>query len=103
MPGWVERWQKRQRELAQGADADLVHSNRRKFRVASSLLGLAFVLGLLDAKIPLPSYVRIAITLGAVISGVGGIVLMKWAQQEDVFLTRPDPEGPPEIFKNKST
>lgn len=102
MPVWVERWQKRRRELAEGADADLMQSNRRRFRVAFSLIGLAFVLGLIDAKFRLPAILGIAIRVGAGISAVVGFVLAKWAQQERAFLTRPDPEGPPEIFKNTS-
>ena len=61
MPGWVERWQKRRRELAEGADADLIQSNRRRFRVAFGLIGLAFVLGLIDAKFHFPAMLEVAI------------------------------------------
>jgi hypothetical protein len=102
MTGWVERWQKRRRDLAEGADADLMQSNRRRFRVAFSLIGFAFVTGLIDAKFRLPTTLEILFRVGAGISGVVGIVLAKWAQQEHAFLTRPDTEGPPEIFKNRS-
>ena len=28
-----------------------------------------------------------------------GLLMAKWAQQESAFLSRPDPEGPPKIFK----
>jgi hypothetical protein len=102
MHGWFERWQKRRRELAEGTDADLMQSNRRRFRVAFGLIGLAFVMGLIDAKVRLPATLEIVFRVGAGISGVVGIVLAKWAQQEHTFLTRPDLEGPPEIFKNSS-
>jgi len=102
MPGWVERWQKRRLEIAEGADADLMQSNRRRFRVAFGLIGLAFVMGLLDAKFLLPATLGIIFRVGAGISVVVGIVLAKWAQHEHTFITRPDLEGPPEIFKNRS-
>jgi len=99
MPGWVGRWQKRRRELAEGADADLMQSNRRRFIAAFGLIGFAFVMGLIDAEFRLPATLEIVFRVAAGISGVVGIVLAKWAQQEHAFLTRPDPEGPPEIFK----
>jgi hypothetical protein len=100
MPGWIERWHKRRRELAEGADADLVQSNRRRFRVALGLLGLAFVLGLIDVKFRLPATLEVACRVGVVVSGVIGLVLARWAGVEHSFLTRPEAEGPPEIFKN---
>jgi hypothetical protein len=102
MQRWIERWRERRRELAEGADADLMQSNRRRFRVAFSLIGLAFVIGLIDAKFRLPASLEIAFRVGTGISGVVGILLAKWAHQEHAFLTRPDPEGPPEIFKSNS-
>jgi hypothetical protein len=98
--GWVERRQKRRLELAEGADADLMRSNHRRYRAAFSLIGLALVLGLIDAKFRLPHTLEIAFRVGVGVSGVVGIVLAKWAQHEHAFLTEPDPEGPPEIFRN---
>jgi hypothetical protein len=102
MQGWFERWQKRRRELAEGADTELMQSNRLRVRVAFGLIGLAFVMGLVDAKFLLPATLGIIFRVGAGISVVVGIVLAKWAQHEHAFLTRPDPEGPPEMFKNSS-
>jgi hypothetical protein len=99
--GWVERYQKRRRELAEGVDADLVQANRRRFRAAFGLVCIAVVLVLLDAKLRLPDLPSVVLRIGALISGVVGIVLGKWAQAEREFLTRPDPEHPPEIFNNK--
>ena len=92
MSGWLERWRNRQRELAEGADADLVQANRRRFRVAFGLIGLAFVLGLLDARLHLPHVLNVVLRCAAAVSGLVGIVMAKWAQQEDVFLRRPEPE-----------
>jgi hypothetical protein len=100
MAGWVEGWQRRRLELAEGADADLMQSNRRRYRVAFGLIGLAFVLGLIDAKFRLPHILEIAFRVGAGVSGLVGIALAKWAQHEHAFLTEPDPERPPEIFRN---
>lgn len=100
MSGWVERWQKRRLEIAAGADEDLMRSNRRRYKVAFGLIGLAFVLGLIDAKFRLPRALEIALRVGIGVSGLVGIVLAKWAQHEHAFLTEPDPERPPEIFRD---
>jgi len=78
-----------------------MQSNGRRFRVAFSLIGLAFVLGLIDAKLPFPPMLEVAIRIVVGISGIVGIVLAKWAQHEHAFLTRPDPDRPPEIFKDR--
>lgn len=99
--GWAERFQKRQQELAEGVDADLVQANRRRSRVALGLVGIAVVLGLLDAKLRIPSLLSVVLRVGSAISAVIGIVLGKWAHAERTFLTQPDPERPPEIFSNK--
>src|SRR5262245_51309680 len=102
MAGWFQRLAKRRYELAQGADADLIQSNRRRFRLAFGLIGLAFLLGLICSKLHLPVTLKTILGVAAGISGVVGFVLAKWAQHEHDFLTDPDPEGPPEIFRNKS-
>jgi heme A synthase len=99
MSGWLERWRNRQRELADGVDAELVQANRRRFRVAFGLIGLAFVVGLLDARLHLPHVLDVVLRCAAAVAGVVGIVMAKWAQQEDTFLKRPESEGPPTIFK----
>jgi|ERR1700691_2646490 hypothetical protein len=99
MSRWLERWWNRQHELAEGADAELVQANRQRVRVAFGLIGLALVVGLLDARLNLPHVVHIALRSPAAVSGLVGIVMAKWAQHEDVFLSRPDSEGPPTIFK----
>ena len=101
MPGWFQRWQQRRQELEEGVDADLVQANRRRFMIGFGLIGLAVLLSLLSAEPHLASMMVNALRIGAGISGVVGIVIAKWAQFEHSFLTRPDPEGPPEIFKDK--
>jgi hypothetical protein len=102
MPSWGERWQKRQSELAEGADADLVHANRRRLRLALCLIGLAFAVTAIDAKVHLPKVVDLALRIVAVSCFVVGIVMGRWSREEREFLKRPDPEGPPEIFRGNS-
>jgi hypothetical protein len=99
MSRWLERWVNRQRELAEGADADLVQANRRRFRIAFGLVGLAFVLGLLDARFHFTPMLHITVRCTAVVSGLVGMVMAKWAQHERAFLNRPESESPPTIFK----
>jgi hypothetical protein len=101
MPGWGARWQKRRRELAQGADAGLMQFNRRRFRVAFGLIGIALVLVLLSAKTHVPVMVEDALRIAAGISGVVGVVLAKWAHAEHSFLAKPEQEDPSEIFQER--
>jgi hypothetical protein len=54
-----------------------MQSNRRRFRVAFGLIGLAFVLGLIDAKFRFPTALEIAFRVGVGVSGVIGILLAK--------------------------
>ena len=75
---------------------------RRRFKLAFGLIGLASVLGLIYSKFHLPVTLKTVLGVAAGISGVIGFVLAKWAQHELDFLTDPDPEGPPELFRNKS-
>jgi len=44
---WFERWSRRQDELAQGVDADLVRENRKQYIRAFWLLGFGFLLAFL--------------------------------------------------------
>lgn len=101
MSGWFARWQKRQFELGQGADADLVQANRQRWRIASGLIGLAVLLVLLCDKVQLPAILEKTLAITGGISAAVGIVLAKRAQAEYRFLTKPEPEGPPEIFRNR--
>jgi hypothetical protein len=99
MSNWLKRFQERQRELAQGADADLVQANRQRYKRA--LLLLAFDAGLifLNDKVNLSPLLRTAVGILSVIIFLLGLLLLKWAWKESVFLNRPDPEVPPSILK----
>jgi hypothetical protein len=99
MSGWLARYMQRQRELAQGVDADLVSDNRRRYAIAWRLLGLAFLLLFLGAKVPMPRILR-NVFLGAIMAAlVGGFVMAQWARLGQASLEKPDPEEPPSIFK----
>jgi hypothetical protein len=101
MPGWIDRYRKRQRELAEGADADLMQANRRRSGLAFRLMTLGLVMGLLGAKLHLVAMLGAALQAGGVFSFLLAVGIAKWAQQEQAFLTRPDSEGPPEIFRDR--
>jgi len=101
MADWLERRRKRQREIAEGTDADLVQANRTRFRVAFGLVGVGFILIILSGKLHLKGRLDTVLRVIAAVSVVVGFVLGRWARSEREFLTRPDQEGPPEIFRGK--
>ena len=96
---WFERWRRRQYELAQGGDADLVRDNRKRYRLAFSLLGFAILLSLLVSKVDLGKQLSLVMSVVAAGSGVAALLLLMWARQEQVLLHKPDPEVPPKIFR----
>jgi hypothetical protein len=99
MSSWFKRWRQRERDLIRGVDADLVSDNRKRYRLAFGLLGLGFLLSLLDAKVQIPSALRLIVVGMATVSFVAGILLAAWARKEVAFLSKPDPEEPPSMFK----
>jgi len=101
MADWLESWRKRQHAIAEGTDADLVQANRTRFRVAFSLVGVGFILMVLGGKLHLTGRLDTVLRVIAAVSVVVGFVLGRWARSEREFLTRPEPEGPPEIFRDK--
>ena len=92
--GWFERWSHRQDELAQGADADLVRDNRKRYRLAFSLLGFAILLLLLVSKVDLGKQLRLVMSVVAAGSGVAGLLLLTWARQEQIVLHKPGKDLP---------
>ena len=100
MSNWFERFRERERDLAEGADADLVRDNRNRDKVAFGLIGFACLLSWLSsAKIQIPSTLRSIVAGLAIVSFLVGFFLALWARQEDAFLSKPDPEEPPRMFK----
>jgi len=100
MAGYFERWRRRQRELREGVDADLLQTNRRRFRLALSLVGIGLVLVAVAGKLRLSSRLDAALRVTAAVSVMLGIVLLQWARRERLFLEQPDSEGPPKIFRD---
>lgn len=96
---WLERRIRRQTELAQGIDADLVRDNRKRYKFAIGLLSFAVLLSFLTSKVHLAEPLRPFVGAIAGCSGVAGLVLLVWARQEEIVLNKPDPEDPPNIFK----
>ncbi len=96
---WWDRWRRRQNQLAQGVDADLVRENQKRYRFAFGLLTFAFALSLLVSKIHLQAALRIVVSVVATVCGVAGFALLAWSRQDAAFLGKPEPEEPPKIFK----
>jgi hypothetical protein len=99
MTNWLQRFQERQRELAQGADADLLKVNRRRFRLGLFLLAFGCLLGFVGPKMHLSLVLRAA---GAVVFGMScviGLLMLQWAARESAFLNSPDSEKPLSILK----
>jgi hypothetical protein len=96
---WLERRQRRQRELRQGTDADLVRANRRRWKLSWSLFVASFLLIGIQAAVKLSDpWHDVAVGLFVVCLG-GGLVLGHWARAEQTFLERPDPKEPPKLWK----
>src|SRR5215472_19175587 len=96
---WLERWQQRQRELRQGVDADLVRDNRRRWKLSWFLFGCSFLLIGIQAGIKFPEpWHRVAVAITMVFF-VGGLFFGQWARAEESFLDRPNPKGPPKLWK----
>jgi hypothetical protein len=96
---WLERWRQRQNQLAQGVDANLVRENQKRYRFAFGLLAFGFALGLLVSKIHFQVALRIGVSVVATVCGLAGFALAAWSRQEAAFLSKPDSEEPPKIFK----
>lgn len=97
---WLQRYLQRRYDLARGVDADLVAANRKRWKLSTALFCAGVLLGWLETKLPLPHALRLAADILALFSLAAGIALFHWAWQVDAFLSRPDPEQPPDIFKD---
>ncbi len=100
MTNWLKRFQERQRELAQGVDADLVKINHRRFQRGLSLFVFGCLLGFAGPKLHLSLVLR---TAAAVVFGMScliGLFMLQWAARESAFLHSPDSEKPLSILKN---
>lgn|SRR6185437_1504626 len=96
---WFGRYLRRQRELAAGVDADLVRSNRGKFRLASSFFGLASLLSVIDRAARPHGLIQEVFFWLIGILFFGSVFVGNWAWRERAFLVKPDPKKPPSLFK----
>ena len=99
MSGWLQRWSQRQRDLTRGVDADLVRDNRKRYKIALGLIGLGLLLAMLGSKVYTPSLLHWVMLDAGGVSAVVGFLMAMWAREESAFLSKPDPEEPPTIFK----
>jgi hypothetical protein len=90
---------RRQRDLARGADAELVRDNARRYQVALGFMGLGFFLALLGNKAQPPSPLYWILVGFGGLSMLVGFLMALWAREESGFLSKPDSEDPPKIFK----
>ena len=95
MSNWLKRFQERQRELARGADADLVQDNRTRYKRGLFLIAFGLLVGFLGSKVHLSGGLQSAAVVLSIASFTIGFVLLRWAYQESIFLNRPDPENRP--------
>jgi hypothetical protein len=99
MFGWLERELHRQRDLQDGVDADLVRDNRRRYKLSALLLGCAFLLSGILAKVGLPEPWQAIVVALTMALFVGGMIIGHWAWREWIFLRQPDPKEPPSLLK----
>ena len=96
---WLERKQTRLRELHQGADADLVRANRRRWKLSWLLFVASFFLIGIQLAVK-PSGLWHDIAVGSFVACVGGgLLLGHWARAEQTFLERPEPKEPPKLWR----
>ena len=99
MLDWLARREQRRRDLTSGADADLVHENRRRFRFSLCQVGAAFLLSWSRKVLHMEGWLSEVILCVAIAGLIGGFIGMKWAREESKFLGPSDPEEPPRVFK----
>jgi hypothetical protein len=96
---WFERSRQREYEFARGVDADLVADNQKRYRFVFVLFAFGFALGLIVSKVRLPSTLHLIVVVIATLCLIGGLALAVWARQESAFLSKPETENPPKIFR----
>jgi hypothetical protein len=99
MRGWLERWVRRQNELERGVDADLVGAVRRKWKLFLWLFGSGGLTLGCDALFTLRGWLHNSLIFIAALFFIAGTVVARLAWAEDAFLSRPEPEEPPRLFK----
>jgi hypothetical protein len=92
------RQQQRDSDLRNGADADLVAANNRRWKLY--LIFSAVLVGVYAAnRVFHPTGWVHSLVYGAyILVLVVGYVAGQWWWQEKIFLHKPDPKEPPKIF-----
>jgi len=99
MPNWWERRAQRERELAEGVDADLVSANRKRWTLGSKLFVIGALLLAIEWPWRLPRWVHLVVASIAFVLIVTASIRWKWAQAEQAFLGKPERKAPPILFK----
>ncbi|MGC2526841.1 MAG: hypothetical protein WA639_03780 [Candidatus Acidiferrum sp.] len=99
MGDWFRRQAQRSRDLARGADADLVRYNQKRFQLSLYFLVFGLALIAVDWKAHLQGRAHDVVVWIGIACFVAGFVSVRWAAAEDAFLHRPDPKEPPSLFK----
>ena len=89
----------RERELTEGADADLVSANRRRWTLGYQVFALGALLLAIDWLVRLPSWLhKVIVSICCALLAVG-LITWKWAQAERTYLEKPEPNKPPSLFE----
>jgi hypothetical protein len=96
---WFHRRQARQGELASGVDADLVRDNERRSKASLYLYCAAFLLLGFDALVKPLGVWRTVFLAATLLCCALGLLLGLWSRSERVFLDKPDPQAPPQLWK----
>ena len=99
MSRWLRRRQQRERDLRSGVDADLVQANRRRGAFSLYFFAAAFLMVMLQTIIKFTApwhLIALGLTCLFFLCGAG---LGHWTYSERAFLSKPEPEEPPKLFK----
>jgi hypothetical protein len=85
MPNWWERKAQRERDLAEGVDADLVSANRRRWTLGYKLFAIGALLLATDWLWRLPRWMHLVVASIVFMLVVTAIITWKWARAEQAF------------------
>lgn len=99
MANWLHRYIRRQAELSQGVDSNLLPDNRTRWLRGTAAIAVAFALRWLAAEVQL-SGITVWVVIGLAIALLlYGFFLLIWTNEQSAFLDKPEPEKPLTLFK----
>jgi hypothetical protein len=101
MPNWWERKAQRERDLAEGVDADLMSANRRRWTLGYKSFAIGALLLATDWLSRLPQWMHLVVACIVFVLMVTAIITWKWARAEQAFLQKPEGKKPLGLFKNE--